>query len=89
MELWALDAIFYLCLVTVAIPMALLLFNWRRLSDEYRWLACILLFSFTCDIVAEVLYRFRMQAINVSGTIWAIGDPILFCWFFYNLYQGR
>ena len=88
MELWALDAIFYLCMVTVAVPMALLLLNWNRVSLQYRWLAAILLLSFGCDLAAEVLYRFKMQ-VNLSGTIWAIGDPILFCWFFYHLIKWK
>jgi hypothetical protein len=82
MELWVLDILFYTGVATVCIPLTLLIATFNRQPIEYRWLAAILALSFTCDTVAEILYRLGVL-VNYSSSVWSICNPVLFAWFFY------
>jgi hypothetical protein len=82
MDLWILDLLVYLSPGSILIPIVLLLKNFDRQSKEYKWLAITLIFSFACDVGAEILYRTHL-ANNITANIYAIFNPLIISCFFY------
>jgi hypothetical protein len=89
MDIKTYDQIFYLSMGAILIPIAFLLIRFNRQPIEYKWLAIVLLFSFSCDFVNEVQYQLFRFPVNIIGNAYIVISPILLSCFFYHALKWR
>jgi hypothetical protein len=89
MDLETHTQIFYLTMAAILVPIVLLLSKFNRRPIEYKWLAILLIFSFLCDFLNEVQYRFFGFPVNIIVNTYGVINPILLSCFFYSCLQWK
>jgi hypothetical protein len=71
------------------IPAAILFARFNRQPVEYKWLAVLLMFSFLCDFVNEIQFRFFKFPVNIIGNLYVVLSPVLLGFFFYHTLKWK
>jgi hypothetical protein len=89
LDLSVLNGLVFAAIGSVLVPLVLIFIDFRRQPSEIKWLALMLLLSFTCDSLAVLLYRLIHFPTNFFGNLFTVLHVPVLSIFFYVVLKGN